>query len=164
MIHIVIKDIIDKTKEQRFICIGTSKNSYDSVGPKIGSILKDKGYMVYGVVGNEIHGMNLNKKLKDVYISMPKDKSNIQLIAIDAAFLFGNNSYKIVNYISPGNGVNKKLPKIKCKSIMINVIPGDYSSDIKRSLLLSVHVTTEIEVEMKKLAMCIAKEIDEAIK
>ena len=57
-----------------YVCVGTPNTNFDSIGPRVGSKLKDLGYEVYGTMENPIHG------------------TNVRTIAIDAALSVKPNS------------------------------------------------------------------------
>ena len=97
-----------------FVCIGTDRSTGDSLGPLVGTLLKDKrisSFFVYGTLEDPIHAVNLEEKLVEI-----KNKHfNPFIIAIDACL----GRLKSVGFIEigegpvkPGAGVNKELPEV----------------------------------------------------
>ncbi len=97
-----------------FVCIGTDRSTGDSLGPLVGTLLKEKrlsSFFVYGTLEDPIHAVNLEEKIIDI-----KNKHfNPFIIAIDACL----GRLKSVGFIEiadgpvkPGAGVNKELPEV----------------------------------------------------
>jgi putative sporulation protein YyaC len=103
-----------KTNEDVFfVCIGTDRSTGDSLGPMIGTYLKQAGYdNCVGTLHNPVHATNLEETIA----ALPKNKI---IIAIDACLgrvsSIGNLTFEN-SPIKPGAGVNKVLPAV-----------GDYS-------------------------------------
>lgn len=97
-----------------FFCIGTNLVSGDSLGPLIGSQLKQLHLphtAIYGTWEQPVHALNLEKTWKDA----KKKHPGSCFIAIDASF----GSHKHMGHICidnrpvlPGRGVGKNLPPI----------------------------------------------------
>lgn len=106
-----IKANID-SKPVTIVCIGTDKCIGDSIGPIVGTLLKEKGYTnVYGTLSEPIHALNIKDKIPSI---LENHKDNI-ILAIDASLGHKSNIGKIYfknDPISPGAGVGKKLPQI----------------------------------------------------
>jgi putative sporulation protein YyaC len=61
-----------------FVCIGTDKNTGDSLGPLVGTSLEGLGYTnIVGTLNNPCHAVNLPERIRQI----PEDKI---IIAIDA--------------------------------------------------------------------------------
>lgn len=97
-----------------FVCIGTDRSTGDSLGPLVGTLLKEKrlsSFFVYGTLEDPIHAVNLGEKILEI-----KNKHfNPYIIAIDACL----GRLKSVGFIEigegpvkPGAGVNKELPEV----------------------------------------------------
>ena len=71
-----------------YVCIGTPNANFDSIGPRVGSKLKDLGYEVYGTMENPIHGTNVRAIWDEKIKYMDKDR----IIGIDAALSLKPNS------------------------------------------------------------------------
>jgi putative sporulation protein YyaC len=96
------------------LCIGTDRSTGDSLGPLVGTLLKEKniiGPKVFGTLDEPVHANNLNKTLQDI-------KNNVKtpfIIAIDAC-LGKLDHVGYINFgpgpLKPGAGVNKSLPEV----------------------------------------------------
>jgi putative sporulation protein YyaC len=96
------------------VCIGTDRSTGDSLGPLVGTMLKEKDvsfFHVYGTLEDPIHAMNLQEKLSMIYSL----HENPFMIGIDACL----GRLKSVGAITigegpvrPGAGVNKELPPV----------------------------------------------------
>ena len=99
-----------------FVCIGTDRSTGDSLGPLVGTLLKEKktstsSFYVYGTLDEPIHAMNLTEKLAEI----ERLHINPFIIGIDAC-LGKVRSVGIVQIgegpVKPGAGVNKDLPAV----------------------------------------------------
>jgi putative sporulation protein YyaC len=96
------------------VCIGTDRSTGDSLGPLVGTMLKEKdvsSFHVYGTLEDPIHAMNLQEKL-----SMIRSlHENAFIIGIDAC-LGRLKSVGVITIgegpVRPGAGVNKDLPPV----------------------------------------------------
>ncbi|MBM7704212.1 spore protease YyaC [Metabacillus iocasae] len=96
------------------VCIGTDRLTGDSLGPLVGTKLKEKGvssFHIYGTLEEPIHAVNLKETLKHIH----KAHHNPFVIGIDACL----GKMKSVGMVSmaggpvkPGAGVNKDLPPV----------------------------------------------------
>jgi len=96
-------------------CIGTDRSTGDSLGPMVGTLLKEKNlpanYFVYGTLCDPIHALNLEDKLLEI----KKNHGQAFVIAVDACLgnLKNVGHIKIgKGSIKPGAGVNKVLPEV----------------------------------------------------
>jgi putative sporulation protein YyaC len=91
-----------------FVCIGTDRSTGDSLGPIVGTKLKELGYNVLGELDNTVNATNL----VDVLPKIPQDKV---VIAVDAC-LGQTSSVGKVKFLDgpvyPGAGVGKDLPPV----------------------------------------------------
>lgn len=71
-----------------YVCVGTPNTNFDSIGPRVGSKLKDLGYEVYGTMENPIHGTNVRTIWDEKIKHLDRDR----IIAIDAAVSLKPNS------------------------------------------------------------------------
>ncbi|MFK2826427.1 spore protease YyaC [Bacillus sp. B190/17] len=100
-------------KEIIFLCIGSDRSTGDSLGPLVGTMLKEKQipYHVYGTLEEPIHALNLEKVLKQIH----KLHRDPLIFGIDACL--GNEQqigyvfFKEEPFI-PGNALNKMLPPV----------------------------------------------------
>jgi putative sporulation protein YyaC len=113
-------DIIDKTKEPYFICVGSAKSCLDSVAPKVGSKLKKLGYNVIGIMEEPLHALNIHKKIEDINTI---DLSKYELIPIDAMYCEKEERNIITEHrpLKPGGSYGKNLPKVGTLVVGINI-------------------------------------------
>lgn len=119
--HKIAKELFDLLPTEKlqpivFVCIGTDRSTGDSLGPLVGTLLKEKKtststFNIYGTLDEPIHAMNLSEKLADIR----RLHSNPFIIGIDAC-LGKVRSVGIVQIgegpVKPGAGVNKDLPAV----------------------------------------------------
>ncbi|AGT33866.1 hypothetical protein M493_18315 [Geobacillus genomosp. 3] len=96
------------------VCIGTDRSTGDSLGPLVGTMLKEKlltRFHVYGTLEEPIHAVNLEEKVRAIQL-IHRDPF---MIAVDACL----GRLKSVGAITvakgpvrPGAGVNKQLPPV----------------------------------------------------
>jgi putative sporulation protein YyaC len=119
--HRISKELLgllptEKNQPIVFVCIGTDRSTGDSLGPLVGTLLKEKkistsSFSVYGTLAEPIHAMNLEERLADIH------KLHIDpfIVGIDAC-LGKVRSVGIVQIakgpVKPGAGVNKDLPPV----------------------------------------------------
>jgi putative sporulation protein YyaC len=123
-----LKDYINKNSV--VVCIGTDRCIGDCLGPLVGTLLKTKGFPlpVYGTIGEPIHALNIDKKLKEIKILHPYNS----IIGIDACL--GDESsigeIQARDYpVHPGKGVGKSLPNVGESSI-IGIVDSNDSDEI----------------------------------
>ena len=109
------KYIESNKKEIAIICIGTPKYCGDSIGPRVGSKLKEMYndiYEIYGTLEEPVHGINYPCYYEKI-------NHNKFIIAIDAG-ITELEDCKIVyrDNIHPGAGVKKELKAIGDLGIM----------------------------------------------
>ncbi|GAA0864403.1 spore protease YyaC [Paraclostridium tenue] len=112
-----LKDIIDENTV--IVCIGTDRAIGDSLGPLVGTMLKNSNYKypVYGTLDKPIHALNIYESLQSIKKKHPKGN----FLAIDACLGSKNNIGNLQirkGPILPGKGVGKKLPEIGNYSIV----------------------------------------------
>ncbi|NNV07312.1 spore protease YyaC [Geobacillus sp. C56-T2] len=93
------------------VCIGTDRSTGDSLGPLVGTMLKEKPlsrFHVYGTLEEPIHAVNLEEKVEAIRLTHDEPF----MIAVDACL----GRLKSVGAITvakgpvrPGAGVNKQL-------------------------------------------------------
>jgi putative sporulation protein YyaC len=117
-----LKNRIKTEKQIKFICIGTDRSTGDSLGPLVGSFLKEKGFDVIGTLDEPVHAMNLY----DVIELLPKE---LFIFAIDAC-LSTSEDVGLIRLkngpLKPGSGVNKDLPVVGDLHIIANVNSGGF--------------------------------------
>jgi putative sporulation protein YyaC len=101
------------------ICIGTPKVIGDSVGPRIGSLLKAAGLpdriKIIGCTDEPVHKGNLVSMLTSL-------RNDALLVCVDAAL---SNHFPAINIrtgpIRPGDAVSDELPKLGDVSVLCRV-------------------------------------------
>ncbi|MCM3006560.1 spore protease YyaC [Priestia koreensis] len=93
------------------VCIGTDRSTGDSLGPLVGTKLKEKGlnsFHVYGTLEEPIHAINLKETVQRIY----QMHQNPFIVGIDACLgrmkSVGNVCIG-TGPVKPGAGVNKEL-------------------------------------------------------
>ena len=95
------------------VCIGTPKVAGDSVGPCVGTILKNSNFClpVYGTIEDPIHSSNLEEKIS----AIKKKHKKSRILAVDASITrIKENIGDIkcnVGHVSPGKGVKRKFKR-----------------------------------------------------
>ena len=109
-----------------FLCIGTDKITGDSLGPYIGTLLKQRGFCVYGCLGNTVNATNLTAAAVRIY----REHRDPFIVAVDACL--GRRDH--VGYASlstdklyAGAGVNKKL--LPVGNISVTGIVTEFGTD-----------------------------------
>ena len=138
-VHFKDKDAINKLSDylKKFIrentvilCIGTDRCIGDSLGPLVGTLLKDNNFKlpVIGTLDDPAHAVNLESKINFI-------NDNFEycfIIAIDACLGYSDYVGDIqikLGPVSPGKGVGKNLPKVGNISI-IGVVDTMDNSDM----------------------------------
>lgn len=121
-----LKRIINK--DSIFVCLGTDKIIFDSLGPYVGHLLKKRiPYLkIYGTLENPITSKNIN------YLNL----NNTNIIAIDS---FITNDSNHLNYISlydepviPAGGSLSPIGSYKIVgNVDINSNPNIYRNNVK---------------------------------
>jgi putative sporulation protein YyaC len=106
--------LYEKDSSLIILCIGTDRSTGDSLGPLVGSKIKEKissHATVYGTLDHPVHAVNLEETINEINNKF----NNPLIIAIDACL----GKSESVGYISikpgalqPGSGVNKDLPQV----------------------------------------------------
>lgn len=95
------------------VCIGTDRSTGDSLGPLVGTRLKDKRYQLplYGTLASPVHAINLQTYLDKIKV----EHHGSFIIGIDACLGKLSNIGAITigeGPVKPGAGVNKQLPAV----------------------------------------------------
>ncbi|MDP4146836.1 MAG: spore protease YyaC [Bacillota bacterium] len=92
-----------------FFCVGTDRSTGDSLGPLVGSFLKNKGYNnVIGTLEDTVNGENICERLKEI----PNNKTVIVIDSTLSDKRFVGNYFVNNSGLKPGAGVGKLLPAI----------------------------------------------------
>lgn len=107
-----IIDIFQKSSSKNiiFLCIGSSRSNGDSLGPMVGSMLKEQGvsFHVFGTLDAPVHALNVNDVLRQIH----NEFDDPLIFPIDASL--GDASqvgeiYLMKGALIPGKAVNKSL-------------------------------------------------------
>lgn len=114
-------NVIDKNRIPVFVCVGSSRHPLDCVAPKIGSMLRDRGYRVIGTMEKPIHATNIHN------LELDYDDRMYQIIGIDSCIGDKGRAYRtFYKPLRPGSAVDRKLPEIGEVSILVNVFYDSY--------------------------------------
>ena len=125
------KALYDKLKpvqdrEIAYLCIGTDRSTGDSLGPLIGTLLKNKGVKnVYGTFDDPAHMISY----KAIYEIIKADLDNPYIVAIDAGLSTSDNVGLVMvkdEGVWPGSGVGKETKEIGDMSIVGIVNVGGF--------------------------------------
>lgn len=155
-------DLIDTKRIPVFACIGTMRMLEDSIGPRVGSLLKSAGYYVVGDMDNTLNAKTIPDMVQK-YLTLNKDI--YQIIAIDCC-LFNcvtEKPYQVINSsTNPGAAIGKSLPSIGEISIHCDINHEiEISRELKRQkfLLSSINQQiiktdwSELEKEVNKVVL-----------
>ncbi|TDK65181.1 spore protease YyaC [Bacillus salipaludis] len=110
--EIITRSILDN-REIVFLCIGSDRYVGDSLGPLVGTMLResDVPYHIYGTLKEPVHAFNLKDILKDIH----KQHKKPLIISIDAC-LGEKNQVGFIYFnkgpLAPGSALEKILPKV----------------------------------------------------
>ncbi len=115
-----IKGTVQNIEEYVLLCIGTGGVVSDSLGPRVGSLVKNnlkKPLIIYGDDDNNINAQNLPLAVDFIHIMHPDKK----IAVIDAAV--GDSTevgcvQVISGGITPGAATDKTLPKLGDVSVL----------------------------------------------
>lgn len=98
------------------VSIGTDRSTGDSLGPLVGSFLKEKQrsmpeFHVYGTLDDPVHAINIAQCMENIM----NQHTNPIIIAVDACLGQAQNVGNLnlgVGSVKPGAGVKKELPSV----------------------------------------------------
>ncbi|WHY00141.1 spore protease YyaC [Neobacillus sp. DY30] len=113
----IMKEIIQSSGYQKediiFLCIGSDRSVGDSLGPLVGTMLKENQvpYRIYGTLEKPVHAFNLKETLKEI----KKEFKKPLIFSVDASLGDQNQ----VGYVFlkegplvPGKALKKVLPEV----------------------------------------------------
>lgn len=108
-----LSSLVMEQQEVVVVCIGTDRVSGDSLGPLVGTFLKEecRYAKVYGTLHSPVHAQNLGETISLIRSLHP----DAFVIAVDACLGKAINVEKIIfinRPLKPGTGVNKDLPEV----------------------------------------------------
>ncbi|MEH7009495.1 spore protease YyaC [Neobacillus niacini] len=149
----ILKEVLRQTsKEIIFLCVGSDRSTGDSLGPMVGTMLKEKNipYPVYGTLEEPVHALNIKKVLKDIH----KTYGEPFIFGIDACLgdegKIGSIFIKEGAFI-PGNAVNNVLPSVgnyHIKAIVNYLDPISPVQSLNSTRLYTVKILAEIITEI----------------
>lgn len=140
-----LKNIINK--DTVFVCVGTDKIIFDSIGPLVGHIIKQRfpNITLYGDLKNTLNGTNISTKIQEI---KTKHKNNT-ILAIDATI--ANNHIGCANLynepISPGYSQNGTIGDYK----LIGIIDSPDNPDIYRKNISLYNVFLLVDLISKSI-------------
>lgn len=110
-----VKETIEKSVKTEiiFLCIGSDRSTGDSLGPFVGTMLKEGEfpYHVYGTLEEPVHALNLERVLMEI----DQKYENPLIFGIDACLgdehQVGSILFKEEPFL-PGKALNKNLPEV----------------------------------------------------
>ncbi|NWQ41432.1 spore protease YyaC [Bacillus sp. EB106-08-02-XG196] len=148
-----LKEVLCQTsKEIVFLCVGTDRSTGDSLGPMVGTMLKEKNipFPVYGTLEQPVHALNIKKIIKDIH----KTYDEPFIFGIDACLgdegKIGSVFIKEGAFI-PGNAVNNVLPSVgnyHLKAIVNYLDPLSPVQSLNSTRLYTVKILAEIVTEI----------------
>lgn len=119
-----LQQIMRPFHEVVILCIGTDRSAGDSLGPLVGTMVRElvPSAIVYGTLDEPVHAQNLEEALTRIELRHP----DAFILAVDASLGRQDNVGKIFfkkEPLSPGSGVKKKLPKVghACITGVVNI-------------------------------------------
>ncbi|MCQ6279410.1 spore protease YyaC [Bacillus sp. EB600] len=116
-------DILHHTsKEIIFLCVGSDRSTGDSLGPIVGTLLKEKNipFPIYGTLQAPVHALNIKNVIEDIHNTF----EDPFIIGIDACLgderKIGTIFIREGSFF-PGKALNKELPSVGDCHITANV-------------------------------------------
>lgn len=139
--------LTNTSREVIFLCVGSDRSTGDSLGPIVGTMLKetDIPFPVYGTLEKPVHALNINKILKEIN----QTHNDPFILGIDASlgdekqigFIFLKEGSLI-----PGMAVNKKLPNVgeyHMKAVVNYLDPLSPAQSLNNTRLFTVMMIAE---------------------
>jgi putative sporulation protein YyaC len=157
-ISYTLKEVLCQTSNEIvFLCVGSDRSTGDSLGPLVGTMLKERNipFPVYGTLEQPVHALNLKKVIKDIH----KTYKEPFIFGIDACLgdegKIGSVFIKEGAFI-PGNAVNNVLPSVgnyHLKAIVNYLDPISPVQSLNSTRLYTVKVLSEIVTEIIIMAV-----------
>lgn len=111
MVNCHYEECYNQNQNIVFLCIGSDRATGDCLGPVTGHILmkSQKNLPVFGTLSSPVHAQNLGKTIDYIYNAIPRP----YIVAVDASLGIKQHIGHVTSGtgpLSPGIGVNKKLP------------------------------------------------------
>lgn len=127
----IIKEIKSSSEEIIFVCIGTDNHVWDSLGPMVGSMLKEKvsNIEVYGDLNNPVTTINVDNIKETLDIERPGSTIVVIDIAVSTNMELNKCIYIKRGGVKPGLGVGiNNLKVIGNYSILYYVFNEDMNN------------------------------------
>lgn len=127
----MIREIKALAKEIIFVCIGTDNHVWDSLGPMVGSMIKDKvgNIKVYGDLNNPVTTINVDNIKETLDIDYPIATIVVIDIAVSTKINLNKSIFIKKGGVKPGLGVGvKNLKRIGDYSILYYVFDEDMNN------------------------------------
>ena len=127
----MINEIKNSSKEIIFVCIGTDNHVWDSLGPMVGSMVKEKisNIKVYGDLNNPVTSINVDNIKETLDIDYPISTIVAIDIALSTKIKLNGSIYIKKGGVKPGLGVGiKDLKVIGDYSILYYVFDEDMNN------------------------------------
>ena len=140
-----------------FLCIGSIRSTGDSLGPMVGSMLKERGvpFPVYGTLDDPVHALNLSDVLEKIHRTF----DDPTIFPIDASLGDAcqvGDIYFMSGPLTPGSAANKSLHPIGCHHIraVVNelnpLLPARALNEAKvEDISRLARIITEVVVQVK---------------
>lgn len=156
------------TKESIFVCVGSSKVTFDKFGPLMGELLRERNVPYYGDYKHNVNAITMDKSLHQIY---EVDKiNNENIIAIDSAVTSYEYEKNVILMkeglgVKPGAGLGKIFPIIGVNSILLFTLNkrelDQTMSYYKQGLFMGRSRDLTNKEIMKRYAVALADMIEE---
>ena len=154
--------ILNAGKGIVFLCIGSDRAIADSVGPLVGTMLKENNlpYPVYGTLDAPVHALNLKKTLVEIQQKL----DNHLLIVLDACIGHKEEVGMVLlkkGPLNPGIAIGNSLPLVGDFHLLAIVNYHDknsYENYLKDTRLVTIYDMAKRTSELILKATSIVKE------
>lgn len=129
--NLLLQVLPEREEMPVLLCIGTDRSTGDCLGPLVGSELRRRGlssFRLYGTLENPVQANNLQQVMTEI-----KQSGSPLVIAVDACLGQAERigEINLVNGpLSPGAGLNKRLPLVGDLHIVGIVNVGGYMENL----------------------------------
>lgn len=156
------------TKDTVFVCVGSSKVTFDCFGPLMGKLLKERNVPYYGDYKYNVNAITMYDRLDQIYNEDNIDNKNI--IAIDAAVTDDPGWKNVIIMkeglgVKPGAGLGKMFPIIGINSILLFTLTKDELKETMKHYRKELFIGRRNDLSNKELikeyAVIVADMIEE---
>ena len=151
-----LKDIINNTAGEIIIlCIGSDRSTGDSLGPIVGTMLKEKNipFPIYGTLEEPVHALNIKRILKEIHHT----HNEPFILGIDACLGDESQIGMILlkeGPLVPGKALNKVLPSVGDYHLEVFVNYLDPFSAIQSLNTTRLYTVIKLAEIMTKIITC----------